>query len=130
MEGTDEQEENSLDDDVSDSHGKLLKSASNDESKSDKFKVEEDATDAVTLCPALEKSKSDLNVDTAHLSRYVYYLYLHTMHKSSWAWLVALRESLLYRNSTEIGSERLKMRNCPFFYIPDNALQKLVSYYI
>ena len=71
MEDTDEQEENSLDGDVSDGHGKLQKSGSNDESKSDKFKVEEDATNAITLCPALEKSKSELNEDTTHLSRYV-----------------------------------------------------------
>lgn len=74
MEGTGEQEENSLDGDISGSHEKLQKSASKGQSKSDKFKVELDGTDiddAITSRPASERSKTDVNLDTTHPSRYV-----------------------------------------------------------
>ena len=75
MEGTGEQEENSLDGDISGSHEKLQECASKGQSKSDKFKVELDGTtdidDAITSRPASERSKTDVNLDTTHPSRYV-----------------------------------------------------------
>lgn len=74
MEGTGEQEENSLDGNISGSHEKLQESACKGQSKSDKFKVELDGTDiddAITSRPASERSKTDVNLDTTHPSGYV-----------------------------------------------------------
>ena len=129
MENGDRQEEDILDGDISGSCERLQNSVSkSDKLTPEKFKVGDDRSeidDEITSSLASDNSKVDSG--TTRLSRYVLRVIckirIILMHGRGCTCVY-----LLYRTEpVEIGSERLMMRKCPFFYIPDNTYKKLVA---